>query len=119
MADDKIERQIAFIIDQQAKNTVNIARLDEKLNRLEEQVNRLTDNVDRVTAAVGNLTVHVGNLTSHVGDLTGHMVDLKDALLSLTNIVERHDEQIAILVEESKETDARLNAIITILEKRE
>lgn len=112
MADDKIERQIAFIIDQQAKNTVNIGRLDEKLNRLKDQVSRLADNVDRVTAAVGNLT-------GHVGDLTGHMVDLKDALLSLTNIVERHDGQIAILVEESKETDARLNAIITILEKRE
>ena len=69
MADDKIERQIAFIIDQQAKNTVNIARMQEG------------------------------------------MVDLRDALLSLTNFVERHDEQIAILIEESKEAKAEFKEI--------
>ncbi|HEX5732433.1 MAG TPA: hypothetical protein VF131_06335 [Blastocatellia bacterium] len=119
MADDKIERQIAFIIDQQAKNTVNIARLEEKLNRLEGQVSRLTVQVDRITNVV--VTMSEG------------MVDLKDALLSLTNIVERHDNDMAYLVERDKETDGRfreiherlsrtderLDTVITMLEKRQ
>ena len=69
MADDNIEQQIAFIIDQQAKNTVNIARMQEG------------------------------------------MTDLRDALLSLANFVERHDEQIAILVEEGKEAKAEFKEI--------
>ncbi|HJQ71671.1 MAG TPA: hypothetical protein VKA70_22025 [Blastocatellia bacterium] len=105
MADDKIERQIAFIVEQQAKNTVNIVRWQEG------------------------------------------MTDLRDALLSLINIVDRHEQQIAILVEDSKEakaefkeiralfkevalrfeksdermskTDERLNALIALMEKRE
>ena len=49
MADDKIERQIAFIIEQQAKNTVNIGRLDEELDRLKDQVSRLADDSEIVS----------------------------------------------------------------------
>ena len=96
MADDKIEQQIAFIIEQQAKNTVNIARLQEGMDRVDGQLAQLTAQVNR---------------------LTGHMVDLKDAMLSLINVVEKHDEQITILVEQSKETDTRFREIRERLRK--
>jgi len=43
-------------------------------------------------------------------------IKLTDALLSLTNIVERHDKQIAALIEHGKETDERLNTLITVVE---
>ena len=39
------------------------------------------------------------------------MLMLKDALLSLTNIVEGHDQQIAALIEQGRETDRRIAAI--------
>ena len=110
MADDKIERQIAFIIDQQAKNTVNIARLDEKLDRLEGQVSRLT-------LSVSQLTEQTDRVADTVGHLTEDMVMLKDAMLSLINVVEKHDERITILVEQSKDTDARFREILERLRK--
>lgn len=103
MADDKIEQQIAFIIEQQAKNTVNIGRLQEGMDRVDGQLAQLTAQVNRLTDVVDNLT--------------GHMVDLKDAMLSLINVVEKHDEQITILVEQSKETDTRFREIRERLRK--
>jgi chromosome segregation ATPase len=125
MDDDKIERQIAFIIEQQARFDVNMARLQERIDRVDEQLSQLGAHVDRVAAQVNQVTGVVGNMSEG-------MVDLKDALLSLTNIVERHDNDIAFLIERDKETDARfrgihenlretdkrLNTIIKILEKR-
>ncbi|HKP87760.1 MAG TPA: hypothetical protein VJZ26_16790 [Blastocatellia bacterium] len=40
------------------------------------------------------------------------MLMLKDALLSLTNIVEQHDQQIAALVEQGRETDRKIAALV-------
>jgi len=89
MNSEDVERKMAFIIEQQANFSTDIAEL-------KEQQNQITD--------------HIRNLTN--------------ALLSLTNIVERHDEQIAALIEQSKETDARfketderINTLVTILDR--
>jgi ABC-type transporter Mla subunit MlaD len=96
MSSEHIERQMAFIIEQQAKFTVDMAEM-------KEQMGALTRRADQATDQIGRLT---------------------DALLSLTNIVERHDSQIesnwtqiAALAERGKETDARLNALIEIVER--
>ena len=96
MSEDRTERQIAFIIDQQAKFTTDIAALQEGQRQNMEHIRKLTE-----------------------------------ALLSLTHVVEKHDEdiaenaehiaentkQIAALVEQGKYTDARLNALITVVER--
>ena len=89
MGSEDVERNMAFIIEQQAKFSTDIAELKEQQNQI---------------------TAHIRNLTN--------------ALLSLTNIVERHDEQIAALIEQSKETDARfketderINTLVTILDR--
>jgi chromosome segregation ATPase len=42
--------------------------------------------------------------TANIGKLT-------DVMLSLTNVVQRHDDQIGALVESGKDTDARLKAL--------
>jgi hypothetical protein len=57
-------------------------------------------------------------MDERMDDITVKLGTLTDALLSLTNIVERHDDQIAVLIEHSKETDARLNALIAVVEAR-
>jgi len=93
MRSDKIERQMAFIIEQQARFEENIAR-QEKQSR----------------------------------ENTVNIAKLADVILSLTNVVQRHDEaldrvdrQIAELAKESaergKELDARLNALIDVVER--
>ncbi|HXG66828.1 MAG TPA: hypothetical protein VNO70_17125, partial [Blastocatellia bacterium] len=64
------------------------------------------------------------SLTSDMVTFRDSMLDLKDVALSLTHIVERQDEQIeenskqiAALIERGKETDARLNTLITVVER--
>ncbi|HXG65050.1 MAG TPA: hypothetical protein VNO70_08070 [Blastocatellia bacterium] len=89
MSKDPIERKMEFIIEQQAQFAADIMELKA---RQEQQ------------AAV-------------IEQLTADMVNLKDALLSLTNIVEEHGNQIAALASLGKETDARLNMLITIVER--
>ena len=96
MSSDKIERQMAFIIEQQARFVEDIAR-QEKQSR----------------------------------ENTVNIAKLADVILSLTNVVQRHDDtldrvdrQIEELARESreavergKETDARLNALIDVVER--
>jgi septal ring factor EnvC (AmiA/AmiB activator) len=96
MSDDNTERQMAFIIEQQARYSADIAEVKERMLQLTSNMERMANNISRIT----------------------------DALLSLTNIVERHDQrttaneaQIAALVEQSKETGARLNALIEMVER--
>jgi hypothetical protein len=96
MSSDNIQRQMEFIIEQQAKFSTDIAQL-------EQQNRQNTENIAR----------------------------LADVVLSLANIVERHDAAIAELIEQGKdtdrrlkatdermkETDERMNALITTVEK--
>jgi len=93
VSSDETERLMAFIIEQQARFEENIAR-QEKQSR----------------------------------ENTVNIAKLADVILSLTNVVQRHDEaldrvdrQIAELAKESaergKELDARLNALIDVVER--
>ena len=93
MSSEKIERQMAFIIEQQARFSEDIAR-QEKQSR----------------------------------ENTANIAKLADVVLSLANIVQRHDEaldridrQHAEWAKESarrgKELDARLNALIDVVER--
>ena len=93
MSSDKIERQMAFIIEQQARFEENIAR-QEKQNR----------------------------------ENTVNIAKLADVISSLTNVVQRHDDALDRLdrqmaewakesAERGKELDARLNALIDVVER--
>jgi uncharacterized coiled-coil protein SlyX len=48
MSNDNIERRIEFIIEQQAKFSVDIEQLKEVQKQQGENINRLTETVDRV-----------------------------------------------------------------------
>ena len=63
-------------------------------------------------------------LDRKIAELVGFTCILRDALIGLTHHAERHDQQIAAneraiaeLAERGKETDARLNALILIVER--
>lgn len=99
MSEDRIQRQIEFIVEQQAKFTVDIAELRQGLAEMKETQERAS------------------------AETREHITKVVDAILSLTNIVEGHENrlarneaEIAALIEHGKETDARLNALINIVE---
>lgn len=97
MSADNVERQMAFILEQQAKFTVDLARLDARLENL-------TRVVETTAASVQELS-----RVSQTHDDKIHL--LSDALLSLTNVVEEHEQRF-------KETDARLNILIDVVNKK-
>ncbi len=89
MSEDKLQRQIEFIVDQQAKFSVDIAELKERQVEQAANIDKISDNVST----------------------------LADALLSLTNIVEKHDDHITALIQQGKEMNDRLNTLITVVER--
>jgi ABC-type transporter Mla subunit MlaD len=89
MTDEERQRQMDFIINQQAQLTVTVGQLAEKVDHLAEKVDHLAGSVDRIAEKV---------------DRTA------DSVIALLAIAEIHDQEI-------KETDERLNALINIVER--
>lgn len=97
------KEDFCIILEQQARFSANQAKQQER----DAQVNVRFDRVDR-----------------QIEQLVGVAGTPRDAILGLTHHVERHDQQIAAidqqiaeLVAEGKEIDARLNALIQIVER--
>jgi biopolymer transport protein ExbB/TolQ len=96
MDNDKTERTMQFILEQQAQNTVAIGQLTDTVRNLSNTVDKLSDKVDRTADSV-------------------------NALLAIAEI---HDREIAALRESATEhdergrqTDERLNALINSVER--
>lgn len=96
MSDEDFERRMEFILEQQAKFAEHLTKQQE----YDAQVNARLDRVDR-----------------QIEELVGFTGTLRDALLGLTYHAERHDREIAALIDQGKETDVRLNALIMIVER--
>jgi chromosome segregation ATPase len=103
MNNEDFERHIAFILEQQARFDANLAKQQE----YDAQVNARLDRVDR-----------------QIEELVGFTGILRDALIGLTHHAERHEQRmaeidrgLAELVERGKETDARLNALMLVVER--
>jgi phage-related minor tail protein len=100
MSEDRIQRQIEFIVEQQAKFVVDIAELRQGLAEMKESQERASVETRK-----------------NIDSLSERVTNLADALLSLTNIVEKQGDHIVALAERGKETDARLNTLIAIVER--
>jgi hypothetical protein len=96
MNNEDFERQMEFILEQQAK----FEEFFVKQKDYNTEVNARLDRTDRQLA-----------------ELVGFTGVLRDALVGLTHHAERHDREMADLVERGRETDARLNALILIVER--
>lgn len=103
MSNEDFERQMEFILGQQAKFEENFAKQQE----YNAQAIARLDLVDR-----------------QIAELVGFTGVLRDALIGLTHHAERHDHQIAAnqkaiaeLAAQGKETDARLNALMLVVER--
>jgi hypothetical protein len=90
------ERQMEFILEQQAK----FEEFFVKQKDYNAEVNARLDRTDR-----------------QIAELVGFTGILRDALIGLTHHAERHDREMADLIERGKETDARLNALVLVVER--
>ena len=92
-------------------------QIERRIEFIIEQQAKFVEDINRLERQSMENTANIGKLT--------------DVMLSLTNVVQRHDDQIAALVESGKdtdvrlkslaesgkETDARLDALITLFER--
>jgi hypothetical protein len=107
MSNEDFDRHMAFMLEQQARFDANLAKQQErdaeawaKQQEYNAQVKARLDKTDR-----------------QIAELAGFTGILRDALLGLTHHAERHDREMADLVAMGKETDARLNALMLVVER--
>jgi chromosome segregation ATPase len=117
MDNEQFERQMAFILEHQAKFSAWLEKLQER--DAEWEIRHAQSE-----ARHAQWEARMAIVDRQIEQLVGFAGTLRDALLGLTHHVERHDQQIAAinrglaeLVERGKETDARLNALSSIVER--
>jgi len=96
MDDEKLEKTIEFILNNQAQFTVDIQKMQEAQKEGEKRVNVL----ERVCLNLYNASV-----------------EQKDAIAEQTKNVSQLSADVRELREGQKETDERLNAVILMAEK--
>jgi archaellum component FlaC len=96
MDEEKLNRTMEFIIEQQANFTVNIQLLQEAHSQGEKRLSRLEGAFVTMYNDLNRLTKNVEVLSGKVTELSNDIVVLKD---------------------EQKETRERLDAFIVVLEK--
>jgi chromosome segregation ATPase len=111
MADnDKMERTIQFIIEQQANLTASMGQLTEQVGKLSGTVDKLSGTVDKLSDTVDKLSGTVDQLSAKV-DRTA------DGVAALLTIAEIHEREITTIREAQTDTDERLNALINTVER--
>ncbi|PYS91169.1 MAG: hypothetical protein DMF64_13030 [Acidobacteria bacterium] len=109
--DEEQQRQIDFIIEQQAQLTATVGSLAGTVDQLAGTVDQLAGSVGQLAGNVERLTGNVEQLTVKVERLTEKVDRTADSVTALLAIAEIHDHEM-------KETDERLNALINIVERR-
>ncbi|SRR6266404_363068 len=100
MSSDKIQRQMDFILEQQAKFD---ARFDAKMLEIEDKQRQNTEDIVKLVGAIMNLTLHGQENSRQIAELIEHGKET--------------DRRIAELAVGGKETDARLNSLIEVVER--
>ncbi len=103
MSEDQFQRQVDFILEQQAKFSTDIARLEENIARHEQ-----------FFAKLGDMILSLANYNE----------GQDERIAAQDRQIAAHDRQIAALIEISrgtdrrfKETDERINALIILAER--
>jgi ABC-type hemin transport system substrate-binding protein len=96
MNNEQFERRMEFIVEQQAKNAVDIQKLQEAQAELTKKHNHLTEALTTVVGMVGKLA---------------------EAQERTDELQKRTDEQLSELTNKQAETDDRLNILIGVVER--
>lgn len=103
MDDEKIQRTLEFILENQAQFTVDVQKLGEANSVAEKRINTL----ERVAL----------NLYNSVTELTKNVDELRQGQRETNKNVNELTKNINELRESQKETDDRLNVVILMIER--
>lgn len=106
-----VEKAIEFLMAEAARVAARLSRLESSLTVLTDNVGTLTNNMGTLTGNMSTLTDNMGVLTDSVIKLTEQMRVQDEMQRHLTALFDRLEDQ-------QSETDARLRALIQLLEKR-
>lgn len=107
MTEDERQRTIDFILQQQAQFSAGMQQMQERQNRFEEKQDVLTDSLLTVVGIVGKLTDAQERIVE-AQERTWAAMEAMDAKLSA---------KMDKLAEAQSQTDERLNALISIVER--
>ena len=100
MNNDKFQRQMEFILSQQARFDANIGRQQEKHVQLQDIVGRLA------TVTLEGFKAHESKVAS-----------LIDAQIKTEGNISTLTERMTVLAEGQSQTDDRLNTLINVVER--
>lgn len=85
-----MERAMAFILEQQAQTSSNLAELTERVNRIGEKVDRNAESVTAILAIAEIQAAEIRDLTESTRTLADRQRDTDERLNALINTVERY-----------------------------
>ena len=92
--DDQIQKQMEFIVSQQARFDANIERLEEKTSQLQDIVGRLAittaAGLEALVEAQVKTQENISSLTERMTTLAEAQVQTDDPLNTLINVVEQY-----------------------------
>lgn len=112
MNDEERQRQMDFILQQQAQITVNVERVTVRLDRLTERVDALAEQVDALAEQVDALAGKVDALAGKVDALAEQVDALAEQVGALADSQQRAEQRWA-------QTEAGIRALLAIAEMHE
>jgi len=103
MDDEKTERTMQFILEQQVQLTASVGRLS-------ENVDKLSDKVDRTADGISSLLV-IAEIHER------EIAELRESVNATSESVNALRESVTAVDERGRETDERLNALINTVER--
>ncbi|HEX8422597.1 MAG TPA: hypothetical protein VF634_04260 [Pyrinomonadaceae bacterium] len=110
MADDKMERTMQFILEQQAQNTVSMGQLTDKVDKLSDKVDRTADSINALLAIA---EIH----EQEIAELRESVNAMGESVNAVTTSVNAVSASVSAVDERGRETDERLNALIDTVER--
>lgn len=103
MDNDKIEKTIEIILQNQAQFYTDLQKMQEVQKESEKRIGAL----ERAIVSLGNVTMTTAETVNK----------LSETVDKLTERVDKLTEKVDLLADTQKETDERLNAVILMAEK--
>ena len=121
MTDEERQRQMDFILGQQAEFATNFRQAAERMTRIEEALERTDETLERAGKGLEAAQASVAQgeeLVVRLAAVTA--AGFKDAGEKINALIDaqiKTDEKMSALFEAQAHTDERLNALITTIER--
>ncbi|HYP25379.1 MAG TPA: hypothetical protein VE262_01560 [Blastocatellia bacterium] len=108
MGEDHIQRRMDFIVEQQAKFSVDIELLTEAIGELRESVGEMRESIGELTEGQKSLTRDVRDLTGVVNILQSEMREGFNNLIVANEVTRKLCEEVAHLAINTSRRVSRL-----------